>query len=126
MRAPFLSLLLLVNVCVPPTTAHSASALQNHVVLDINSTAENPRNSEGSFITLNSGRILFLYSQFHGGAADESPSRIVSIHSDDGGITWNQKPELVVDTGTNQNVMSVSLLRLKSGKIALIYLIKQN
>ncbi|EEF62322.1 sialidase family protein [Pedosphaera parvula] len=126
MRAYLLSLLLLAGLCTLPMAAQPSPNLQNHVVLDINSTPENPRNSEGAFLNLKSGRILFLYSQFRGGAADESPSRIVSVYSDDAGLTWNQKPELVVDTGTNQNVMSVSLLRLKSGKIALFYLIKQN
>jgi len=30
----------------------------------------NPRNSEGDFITLKDGRILFLYTRFTGGAGD--------------------------------------------------------
>jgi sialidase-1 len=125
MRIYYLSLLLL-GICTVALSGQPAPNRQNLAVLDINATPENPRNSEGAFVTLSSGRILFLYSQFHGGAADESPSRIVSVCSDDDGLTWSKTPELVVDTGTNQNVMSVSLLRLKSGKIALFYLIKQN
>jgi sialidase-1 len=109
--------------CTPLTLAAKP---ENQVVLDINSSPDNPRNSEGAFITLKSGRILFLYSQFQGGAKDESPARIVAIHSDDDGLTWSPKPEVVVETGSHQNVMSVSLLRLKSGNIALFYLIKNS
>lgn len=33
---------------------------------------EHPRNSEGSFATLASGRVIFIYSQFYGGAADKA------------------------------------------------------
>ncbi|MBL9204012.1 MAG: exo-alpha-sialidase [Opitutaceae bacterium] len=85
----------------------------------------NPRNSEGSFITLKSGRISFYYTQFYGGLEDYAPARIAVIHSDDQGRTWGQ-PEVFVEKGTAANVMSVSLLRLASGRIAMFYLIKQN
>ncbi len=109
-----------------PLAAGSAPAPENRVVLDIEATKENPRNSEGAFITLKSGRILFLYTQFYGGGADESPARIVSISSDDAGRTWSREPRVVVENTGHQNVMSVSLLRLQSGKIALFYLIKNS
>jgi hypothetical protein len=95
-------------------------------VLDIESSKENPRNSEGAFVALKSGRILFLYTQFHGGGADESPARIVSVCSDDAGQTWSREPRVVVENTGHQNVMSVSLLRLKSGGIGLFYLIKNS
>ncbi|MDB6170600.1 MAG: glycosyl hydrolase repeat-containing protein [Verrucomicrobia bacterium] len=92
---------------------------------DIEPTAEHPRSSEGSFATLRSGRIIFCYSRFYGGGEDSSPSAIAEIHSDDRGKTWSA-PRIVVPTGDNQNVMSVSLLRLASGKLALFYLAKKN
>jgi hypothetical protein len=44
-----------------------------------------------------SGRILFFYTQFHGGTSDANPARIVRIHSDDGGRTWSQQPVVVVE-----------------------------
>ncbi|MGD0258485.1 MAG: sialidase family protein [Verrucomicrobiota bacterium] len=109
-----------------PLAAHGVLPPGNRVVLDIESSKENPRNSEGAFVTLKSGRILFFYTQFYGGAADESPARIVSICSDDDGQTWNREPRVVVENTGGQNVMSVSLLRLKSGGIALFYLVKNS
>lgn len=99
---------------------------ENNVVLNIEPSQGFPRHSEGSFVTLKSGRILFAYTQFYGGAADHSPARIVAIHSDDAGRTWNKQPRILVENEAGANVMSVSLLRLKSGKIALFYLRKNN
>lgn len=85
-----------------------------------------PADSEGAFVTLKSGRVLYCYTQFYGGARDNSPAHIVSIYSDDAGRTWSDKPQLVVDNAGGENVMSVSLLRLQSGRIALFYLLKNN
>ena len=98
---------------------------ENKIVLELSPSSSNPRNSEGSFATLKSGRILFCFTQFYGGDADDAPARIAEITSDDQGRTWSQ-PQVVVDNGHNQNVMSVTLLRLHSGKLALFYLINRN
>jgi Neuraminidase (sialidase) len=96
---------------------------ENQVVLNIPSTREHPRNSEGSFVILKSGRIEFYYSQFYGGFGDDSPGRLAEIHSDDRGRTWSA-PRLAVDNRGAVNVMSVSLLRLASGRLALFYSVK--
>ena len=103
-----------------------AADSENEGVLDINPTHDNPRNSEGSFVTLKSGRILFIYTRFQGGAADESPAQLVGIHSDDGGRTWSREPRTVVENPPGANVMSVSLLRLRGGQIVLFYLAKNS
>jgi sialidase-1 len=103
-----------------------AQAADSTVGLNLDPTRDNPRNSEGSFITLKSGRILFLYTSFYGGAGDESPARIVSVQSDDAGRTWSREPQVVVENKSGANVMSVSLLRLQSGNIALFYLVKNS
>lgn len=103
----------------------SAALAESVVTLNIEPTPENPRNSEGSFATLASGRIIFCYSQFYGGARDESPARIVRVHSDDQGRTWSA-PEVVAENTGGNNVMSVSLLRLASGKLAMFYCIKNS
>ncbi|MES2734691.1 MAG: sialidase family protein [Verrucomicrobiota bacterium] len=100
-------------------------APESVVTLNVEPSKEHPRNSEGSFATLASGRILFCYSQFYGGAGDESPARIVRIHSDDEGRTWSVPVTVVENTG-GDNVMSVSLLRLASGKLAMFYCIKNS
>jgi sialidase-1 len=102
----------------------SARAAENAVDLEPGRT--NPRNSEGSFVTLKTGRILCLYTSFYGGAGDESPARIVSLHSDDAGRTWSREPRVVIENQAGANVMSVSLLRLHSRAIALFYLVKNN
>lgn len=101
-------------------------AAPQEVVLEIEPTKEFPRNSEGSFITLKSGRVLFFYTQFYGGASDHSAARIVGVGSDDQGRTWDTAPRTVVENVGGANVMSVSLLRLKSGRMALFYLLKNS
>jgi sialidase-1 len=103
-----------------------AHAEDNSVVFNLEPSGKYPRNSEGAFVTLNSGRILFFYTQFYGGGGDESPARIVRTQSDDGGRTWSGEPVAVVENGQGANVMSVSLLRLQSGAIALFYLVKNS
>lgn len=88
---------------------------------------DNPRNSEGDFVTLKSGRILFVYSHYTGTSSDDHATAfLASRFSDDNGKTWSQKDELVVAQEGKMNVMSVSLLRLKNGQIALFYLKKNS
>lgn len=101
------------------------AAPENRIVLQIEPTAALPRNSEGSFVTLQSGRILYVYSQFYGGNLDESAARLVGITSDDDGRTWSAAPRTIVEN-TGTNVMSVSLLRLQDGRIALFYIKKES
>lgn len=113
---PLFLLLLLVTL---------AAGAENVVTLNLEPTRENARNSEGSFAQLKSGRIIFYYTQFYGGGRDESPARIAGIFSDDQGRTWSE-PRTIVENAGGHNVMSVSLLRLKSGKLALFYLKKNS
>lgn len=102
-----------------------AAEPENIITLNVEPTKEHPRNSEGSFATLASGRVIFCYSQFYGGAADESAARIVRIQSDDQGRTWSAPATVAENTGGN-NVMSVSLLSLASGKLAMFYCVKNS
>ncbi|MDR3406530.1 MAG: sialidase family protein [Chthoniobacter sp.] len=122
-RSPLL-LLATLFLCLA-SAAPLAHAEENQVVLNIEPSKEHPRNSEGSFVRLQSGRVLFYYSQFYGGAEDGSAARIVGIHSDDGGRTWSE-PQVVLENTAGNNVMSVSLLRLASGKIAFFYVLKNS
>src|SRR5687768_7695305 len=48
----------------------------------------NPRNSEGAFITLKDGRLLFIYTHFTGGGSDHAAAHLASRSSRDGGKTW--------------------------------------
>jgi sialidase-1 len=111
---------------ISPNLNLSAQEAAGKVVLELNPTPDNPRNSEGAFVTLKSGRVLFLYTRFQGGSRDDSPAQIVRIHSDDEGRMWSPAPSLVVSNEASANVMSVSLLRLRSGGIALFYCVKKN
>jgi len=83
----------------------------------------NPRNSEGDFITLKDGRIMFIYTHFTGDSyMDDAPAFLAARYSDDKGQTWTTKDQLVVKQEGKKNVMSVSLMRLRNGQIALFYL----
>ncbi len=95
-------------------------------VLHLPPSDNNPRNSEGDFITLEDGRILFVYTHFTGGAADHSSAFLAGRYSSDGGKTWTQKDQTIVENDGKQNIMSVSLLRLQSGQIALFYVRKNS
>ena len=85
---------------------------------------DNPRNSEGAFVGLADGRLLFAYSHFTGGAHDDSPSYLAARRSSDGGRTWTAQDETLVEN-VAMNTMSVSLLRLQDGRIALGHLLRQ-
>jgi len=86
----------------------------------------NPRNSEGDFIRLAQGDLLFVYTRFADGARDNSAAVLASRRSKDGGKTWSQVDRVVVENEAAENVMSVSLLRVAKDRIALIYLRKES
>ena len=105
--------------------AHTLAAeADNALTLSLAATAEHPRNSEGAFATLRSGRIVFYYSQFSGGDSDFSPCRIAEIFSDDEGRSWSE-PRVKFTPAAGTMEMSASLLRLASGKLALFTVIKR-
>lgn len=87
---------------------------------------KNPRSSEGDFVRLPNGRILFAYSRFHGGSHDHSPSDIAGLFSDDNGKSFTP-PQTLITAGEHhtENIMSVSLVTLKNGDAGIFYLVKQ-
>ncbi len=95
-------------------------------VLKLNPSDNNPRNSEGDFITLNDGRILFIYTHFTGGDGDHASAFLAGRYSDDGGLTWSNEDIKIIGNDLGLNIMSVSLLRLFNGEIALFYLRKKS
>jgi len=86
----------------------------------------NPRNSEGDFIETNDGRVLFVYSHFTGGGSDHATGHLAGRWTEDGGVTWSSNDVVVVPREGEMNNMSVSLVRLASGEIALFYLVKNS
>lgn len=100
---------------------------QQQLVMQLNPGENNPRNSEGDFVKLKDGRILFVYSHYTGkSTSDHAPAYLAGRYSKDGGKTWTKEDEVIVEREGDMNVMSVSLLRLKNGKIALFYLKKNS
>ena len=62
----------------------------------------NPRNSEGAFVELKDGRILFAYTRYKGASwADAATADIVGRISTDGGRTWERMTMVELITPTN-------------------------
>ena len=96
------------------------------ITLKLEPQEGNPRNSEGDFIQLKDGRILFIYTHFTGGTGDHAGAYLAGRYSKDGGKTWSREDELILPNEGGMNVMSVSLLRLNGGEVALFYLRKNS
>ena len=98
------------------------------LVFDLAISGDNARNSEGSFIRLKDGSILFAYSRYCSASwRDEASCAIAGIRSFDEGETWTE-PEILVkpDFFGVSNIMSVSALEQQNGDVGLYFLIKEN
>jgi Neuraminidase (sialidase) len=98
-----------------------------HRNLVLNPGENNPRNSEGDFIQLKDGRILFVYSHYYGeSSSDHATAFLAGRYSEDQGNTWTQEDVEILPNEGGMNVMSVSLLRLQNDDIAMFYLRKND
>ena len=96
------------------------------VVLSFARDEGHSRQSEGDFLRLKDGSIIFIYTRFIGQlAGDGRPAELVKRISTDNGETWS-KPEVVIraERFNCQNVMSVSLLRMANGDLGLFFTAK--
>lgn len=85
----------------------------------------NPRNGEGSFISLKDGRILFAYSRAIGRDwSDHGAMEIAAIESSDSGEHWSEPRVLFGNLADEMNNMCASLLRMQNGDIGLFYAAK--
>lgn len=58
-------------------------------VLSLPPSHGNPRNSEGDFIKLKDGRIMFIYSRYVGtSSSDHAPAYLAARFPADGGKGW--------------------------------------
>lgn len=112
-------------LCLAGVAARGGEAAPQ-VVLELPPSEANPRNSEGDFILLKDGRLLFIYTHFTGGGADNASAHLAGRISADAGLTWSREDSLILPNEGGENVMSVSLLRLRDGRIALCYLRKNS
>ncbi len=94
------------------------------IVLRLEASPDNPRNSEGSFIRLKDKKILFVYTHFTAGAGDHAEAFLAGRYSDDEGKTWTTEDEVILPNEGDMNIMSVSLLRMADGGIVMFYLRK--
>lgn len=102
-------------------------AIRVERLLDLPPGPGNPRNSEGAFLTLDDGRTLFVWSRFDAAeAADDAPASIYGMISEDGGRTWGE-PYGMLDREADHasNIMSLSLMKMRDGKIGLFYFLRR-
>ena len=102
--------------------------MEQKLVLNLDPTAENGRNSEGSFLRAPNGDILFAYSRYNSAEGDDhAPCDIYMIRSSDEGETWGEPVCIAkaADFGV-KNVMSVSGMPLKDGRLCFFFLIKED
>lgn len=95
------------------------------IIKDLPPKTGNPRNSEGSFLTLKDGTIIFAYSKFLGDdCSDDAKACIAFLYSHDNGETFqDEKIMFVPEEKQAKNIMSVSLLRLNES-IAVFYIVR--
>lgn len=95
------------------------------IVTELPPKKNNPRNSEGAFIKLKDGTIIFAYSKFIGSEGkDDAESCIAFLYSYDNGETFiDEKIMFNREEKNAKNIMSVSFIRLKDC-IAVFYAIR--
>lgn len=123
---PAFAFLLLAALSFSWMSAAAPSRNAGRIIADLAPAPGNPRNSEGAFLALNDGRILFVYSHFLGDSgSDHAKARLAARHSADQGETWSKDEFIAIpQEDTAMNVMSVSLLRLGNGDVGLFYLLR--
>ena len=92
----------------------------------ISPSTGNPRNSEGAFISLDDGRIAYVYSRYTGTSFDDHARCSLAVIYSRDGVDWDvEHPTTVVDASDygQINVMSVSLLPMADGDIGLFFLL---
>ena len=98
------------------------------IICDLAPSADNNRNSEGGFVTLKDGRILFVYSRYGSDGFDDGCSADLYgvISADDGRSFSEPFPVLTHEQVKADNVMSVSFLRMENGDLGMFYLAKRD
>lgn len=100
--------------------------MDSKIIRDFAPTKDNNRNSEGAFITLKNGNIMFAYSRYGGeGDDDGAAADIYASVSVDGGESFGEPYPLITHTEMNaDNIMSASFMRMANGDIGLFFLAK--
>ncbi len=96
---------------------------EQKTVHEIPPRKNNARNSEGDFITLKDGTIMFAYSRYNSSSGEDDDScDIAAVFSHDNGISFGDEKILVKaeDFGV-KNIMSVTLERMMNGDLGLFF-----
>lgn len=89
-------------------------------------TPGNARNSEGDFIRLADGRILFVYTRYDEGGGDGDAANLYGMISTDGGESFSDPfPVYSREKLCADNIMSVTLRRMDNGEVGLFFLVKK-
>lgn len=96
------------------------------VSLDLVPGPDNPRNSEGAFLTLPDGEILYAYSRYKGkSCSDEATTDLCLLRSRDDGRTFGEESTILTCEGEDGvNAMSLSMMHMENGDIGLFYLVR--
>lgn len=96
------------------------------MIRDLPPAENNPRNSEGAFLTLPNGEIIFVYSAFKGKSnADHAYTDLKLLRSVDDGLHFTDEGVVLkCEEEPGVNAMSVSLLEMANGDIGLFYLVR--
>ena len=102
--------------------------MNSKIIRDLAPTPINNRNSEGAFIRLADGRILFAYSRYgNEGDEDGAAADIYGMLSTDNGESFDEPFLLFTHQEvTADNVMSVSFLHMANGDLGLFCLHKRD
>lgn len=87
------------------------------VSLDLVPGPDNPRNSEGAFLTLPDGEILYAYSRYKGkSCSDEATTDLCLLRSRDDGRTFGEESTILTCEGEDGvNAMSLSMMHMETG-----------
>ena len=91
MKITFISLVILWEIlaCTSLPFSGYAGERGKEVVLKLTPGTDNPRNSEGDFITLKDGSILFVYTHYTGiSSSDHATAYLAGRFSHDKGKSW--------------------------------------
>ena len=84
------------------------------------------RAGEGAFVRLQNGDIMLAYTEYDtADFEDDASANLAAVFSSNEGETWGNHRILLRKKETENNVMSISFLRLPNGDLMLFYLKKQ-
>ncbi len=100
---------------------------EQKIVCEILPTENNGRNSEGDFITLKDGTIMFAYSRYNSAdGEDDDACDIAALFSYDNGESFTDGRILIKATDFGvKNLMSVTLRRMCNGDLGVFFLKKE-